>query len=167
MDGDDGVKGAQGPVTLAARQGLRLHELLVTDGWWQSERVIFNDPAVGAVIRRFTNDPFKDEPSYFKGNVSADASTLVFRRRPGMWNCPAATHGPVAIDTDGTRLRDAFRDCRLVRRLIASLTDPRLCFGTGDETKLLAFDLTAGRLDHETATLAGQPWHLEASPDGR
>jgi hypothetical protein len=167
MGRDDGLKGIQGLVTLAARHGLKPYDLLGTDGRWQTERVIFTDLTTGAIIYRLTSDPFADELSYFKGNVSADGSTLLFRRRPGMWESSTATHGPMAMDADGTGLRNAFRDFRLVRRLVTSFTDPRLCFGTGDETRLVAFDLKTGRTDHEIAMLAGQPWHLKASLDGQ
>jgi fibronectin type 3 domain-containing protein len=164
---DDGLKGIQGLVTLASRHGLKPYELLGQGGQWQTERVIFTDLATGATIYRLTNDPFADELSYFKGNVSADGSTLVFRRRPGMWEASTATHGPMAMSTDGTGLRNAFRDFGLVRRLTTSFTDPRLCFATGDETKLVAFDLHTGKLDHEIARLAGTPWHLKTSFDGQ
>ena len=167
MDRDDGLKGTQGLTALASRHGLKPYELLGEDGLWQTERVVFTDVVTGATIYRLTNDPFADEISYFKGNVSADGSTVVFRRRPGMWESSTATHGPMALNTDGTHLRSVFRDFRLVRRLVTSFTDPRLCFGTGDETRLLAFDLRTGKLYHEIAALAGSPWHIKASLDGR
>lgn len=167
MDRDDGLRSVQGLAALAARHGLKPYDMLGGDGRWQTERVIFTDLVTGATVYRLTNDPFADELSYFKGNFTADGSTVIFRRRPGMWESSTPTHGPMAMRSDGTGLRAVFRDFGLVRRLNASFTDPGLCFGTGDETTLAAFDVRRGKLDHVIAKLAGQPWHLKVSLDGR
>ena len=80
---------------------------------WQTERVVFRDVDTGATVVRLTNDPWTDQLSYFQGNWSADGKYIVFRRRPGMWESSTDTHGPMAMNADGTRLRNVFRDYRL------------------------------------------------------
>ena len=166
MDQADGVREVQGLATLAARHGLKPYDLLGRDGRWQTERVLFTDVATGATVCRLTCDPFADELSYFKGNVSADGSTVVFRRRPGMWEGSTATHGPMAMNADGTGLRNVFRDFRLVRKHVTSFTDPAVCYAIADEKKIVAFNLQTGKLDHEVADIR-DCWWLKASPDGR
>ena len=166
LDQADGVREIQGLVTLAARHGLKPYELLGRDGRWQTERVIFTDVTTGATIYRLTADLFADELSYFRGNVSADGSTVVFRRRPGMWESSTATHGPMAMNADGTGLRNVFRSFRLVRKHVTSFTDPALCFAIADEKKIVAFDLRTGQVLREIADIRGC-WWLKVSPDDR
>jgi len=153
--------------TLAGRHGVKPYRDLETGkGEWQSERVIFRDVDTGATIIRYTNDPFSDQLSYFQGNWSADGKYAVFRRRPGMWEASTATHGPMAVNADGTNLRNVFRDYRMVRHEVCSPKIADVCYATADgDRRVVAFDISTGR---EIYTVREMPrgWHLKISPDG-
>jgi len=166
-DKDDGVRGIQGLTTLASRFGVKPYaELLGQDGVWQSERVIFRDVDTGATVMRLTNDPWADELSYFKGNWSADGKHVVFRRRPGMWESSTPTHGPMAMNSDGTGLRNVFRDYPMVRKEVCSPTEPDICYAMAADKKLVAFDLATGKTHHVVRDVLGC-WHLKVSIDGK
>jgi len=167
MDEDDGVRGIQGLSTLASRFGVKPYgELLLPDTTWQTERVIFRDVDTGAAVWRLTNDPWTDQLSYFKGNWSADGKYIVFRRRPGMWESSTDTHGPMAMRSDGTRLRNVFRDYRMVRKEVCSPTEPNICYALSRDRKLVAFDLSTGKTHHVVRDVLGC-WHLKVSLDGK
>jgi fibronectin type 3 domain-containing protein len=167
MGQDDGVKRIQGLTALAQRFGVKPYsELLMPDRTWQTERVIFRDVDTGATLVRLTNDPWANELSYFGGNWSSNGKWVVFRRRPGMWEASTGTHGPMAVNSDGTGLRNVFRDYRLVRNEACSPTDPNTCFAVADERKLVAFDLTTGKARQVLREVLGC-WHLKVSPDGK
>jgi hypothetical protein len=166
---DDGVRGIQGLRELASRFGVKPYAMLastVAQGSWQTERVIFHDVDTGATIVRLTNDPWADELSYFKGNWSADGQYIVFRRRPGMWEGSTATHGPMAVRSDGSGLRSVFRDYRMVRSHVCSPAEPNVCYAMADGDKLVAFALDTGKADRTVCQTRGC-WQLKISPDGK
>ena len=163
MDRDDGVRGIQGLEALASRFGVKPYrELLRPDGTWQAERVAFRDVDTGATVVRLTNDPWADQLSYFQGNWSADGKHVVFRRRPGMWESSTATHGPMATNSDGSRLRNVFRDYRMVRKEVCSPTEPSICYALSRDRKLVAFDLHTGKTHHVVRDVLGC-WHMKVS----
>ncbi|MBN2580016.1 MAG: fibronectin type III domain-containing protein [Pirellulales bacterium] len=164
---DDGIRGRQGLTELASRFGAKPYKILALSGdVWQSERVIFRDVDTGAAIVRLTNDPWADELSYFKGNWSADGQYIVFRRRPGMWESSTPTHGPMAVRSDGTGLRNVMRDYAIVRKYVCSPTEPDVCYALADEQKVVAFDLKTGHRSRVICQTHGC-WHLKISPDGK
>ena len=167
MDRDDGVRGIQGLRALASRFGAKPYkELRGPDGTWQTERVFFRDVDTGATVVRLTNDPWADQLSYFQGNWSADGKHVVFRRRPGMWESSTATHGPMAVNSDGARLRNVFRDYPMVRKEACSPAEPKICYALSRDRKLVAFDLATGKTHHVVRDVLGC-WHLKVSPDGK
>jgi hypothetical protein len=167
MGTDDGVKRIQGLLGLAGRFGVKPYpELQSPDRTWQTERVIFHDVDTGATMVRLTNDPWSDELSYFGKNWSADGQWIVFRRRPGMWEASTATHGPMAVRSDGTGLRNVFRDYHIVRSEACSPGKANLCFAMADCRKVVAFDLRTGKTDHVLRDVPGC-WHMKVSPDGK
>jgi hypothetical protein len=164
---DDGVRSIQGLQTLAPRFGVKPYpELRAADGTWQTERVIFRDVDTGARLVRLTNDPWANELSYFGKSWSADGQWLVFRRRPGMWEASTETHGPMAIRSDGTALRNIFRDYPVVRNEVCSPTDPDTCFAMADGRKVIAFDLRTGKA-RQILREVPDYWQLKVSPDGK
>lgn len=167
MEADDGVRGIQGLEAVAQRFGVKPYEELSSgEGVWQTERVIFRDVDTGATVVRLTNDPWADQLSYFKGNWTADGKCIVFRRRPGMWESSTATHGPMAMRSDGTDLRNVFRDFRMVRKEVCSPTEPGICYAMADGKKVVAFDVETGITDHLVREVPGC-WHLKVSLDGK
>jgi Tol biopolymer transport system component len=118
------------------------------------------------MLVRLTNDPWANQVSYFGRNWSADGQWIVFRRRPGMWGASTDTHGPMAIRSDGTALRNVFREYAEVSNLVCSPTDPDTCFGLVDNRKLIAFDLRTGKT-RQVLREVGGCWHLKVSPDGK
>ena len=167
MSTDDGVRGIHGLRVLASRFGAKPYdELKRQDKTWQSERVIFRDVDTGAAIYRLTNDPWADQLSYFKGNWSADGKYIVWRRRPGMWESSTATHGPMAMRSDGTQLRDVFRDYRMVRKEVCSPTIPDVCYALAGDRKVIAFDLKTGKTQKVLRDVLGC-WHAKISLDGK
>ena len=168
MDTDDGVRGVQGLLELARRRGPKPYDRLALDGGrWRTERVIFRDVGTAATVLRMTNDPWADHLSYFQGNWNANGSTIVWRRRPGMWETSTPTHGPMAMKADGTGMRNVFRDHRMVRGEVCSPVDPDVCYAQADSDKtVLAFDLTTGKTRH-VVRKGSRGWHLKVSPDGR
>ena len=72
------------------------------------------------------------------------ADYVVFRRRPGMWETSTATHGPMAVRSDGTILRNVFRQCEFRREHVCSPSMANECFAMADGTKLVACDLKSG-----------------------
>jgi hypothetical protein len=168
MAKDDGAKGTQGLAELTRRFGVKPYDsLLAPDRTWQTERVIFRDLDTGAPVVRLTNDPWANELSYFGWNWSADGKYVTFRRRPGGWESSTATHGPMAVRSDGTGLRNVFRDYRYVHSLVCSPTDPNVCFAVADDRKVVAFDLRSGKSDHVVRDGLQGSWHLKVSPDGQ
>jgi hypothetical protein len=163
----DGVAEIQGLEALAQRFGEKPYrELQLAEQHWQTERVIFRDVDTGATLVRLTNDPWTDELSYFGHNWSADGKYVVFRRRPGMYERSTDTHGPMAVNSDGTGLRNVFRDYRMVRNETCSPTDPNTCFAIADTRKLIAFDLGTGKTNQVIRAI-DRSWHLKVSPDGK
>jgi hypothetical protein len=172
MEKDDGVRGTQGLATLAARRGTKPYQELSsgTGQWltWQTERVFFRDVETQAPMARLTCDPFTDQLSYFQGNWSADGSTIVWRRRPGMWEGSTPTHGPMAMKADGTGLRNVFRDYGMARGEVCSPTDPGICYASVNiDSKVVAFDLESGKTRHVVRESVPRGWHMKISPDGR
>jgi fibronectin type 3 domain-containing protein len=168
MAKDDGAKGTQGLAELARRFGAKPYEqLLAPDRTWQTERVIFRDLETGATVVRLTNDPWANELSYFGKNWSADGKYVVFRRRPGEWESSTATHGPMALNSDGTGLRNVFRDYRYVHCEVCSPAEPNVCFGVADDKQVVAFDLRTGKADHVVRDGLQGSWHMKVSPDGK
>lgn len=167
-DRDDGVRGIQGLTALAARFGAKPYaELSLSNGAWLAERTIFRDVDTGATILRLTHDRWTDQLSYFHGNWSADGRCIVWRRKPGMWEGSTATHGPMAMNADGTGLRNVFRDFPMVRGEICSPVEPGVCYAMSDtDRKVLAFDLATGR-QRQVVRQTERNWHLKVSPDGR
>lgn len=165
---DDGVRGIQGLAALAQRFGAKPYKDLSTgDGAWQSERVIFRDVDTGATMVRYTNDRWCDQLSYFQGNWSADGKTIVFRRRPGMWEGSTPTAGPMAVSADGTGLRNVFRDYPMVRGEVCSPTDPATCYAVADgDRKVVAFDLATGK-PRQVLREVARGWHMKISLDGK
>ena len=169
MDQDDGCAahpGTNGIGRAVRRQALSRPLCESNDGTWQTERVVFHDLGTGATVVRLTNDPWADSLSYFKGNWSADGQYVVFRRQPGMWEGSTATHGPMAVRSDGTGLRNVFRDYRMVRGEVCSPSEPDICYAMADGHKLVAFDLRTGKTHHVVRQVPGC-WHLKISPDGK
>ncbi len=168
LDREDGTRGVQGLVVLANRFSVKPYqELSTSPGVWRTERTIFRDTDTGAVIMRMTNDRWADQLSYFQGNWSADGRTIVFRRRPGMWEGSTATHGPMAMNADGTGLRNVFRDYPMVRGEVCSPSDPNICYAmTDSDRKVIAFDLGTGKT-HHVVHEGDRNWHLKISPDGK
>ncbi|MFB3892560.1 MAG: hypothetical protein ACE15C_11120 [Phycisphaerae bacterium] len=182
MDKDDGVRGIQGLTALASRFGVKPYNDLrdvgangattaparnPPEGAWQTERVIFKDVDTGATMIRYTNDRWAEQLSYFQGNWSADGKYIVFRRKPGMWEGSTPTHGPMAMNADGTGLRNVFRDYPMVRGEVCSPTVPDTCYAVTDtDKKIIDYDLATGkqrRVVRETA----RGWHMKISPDGK
>jgi len=164
---DDGVRGIQGLAELAERLGVKPYADLSTgDGTWRTERVIFRDVDTGATVVRLTNDPWADQLSYFRGNWSADGEYIVFRRRPGMWEASTDTHGPMAMRSDGTGVRNVFRQYGMVRNEVCSPAEPGICYAMADDRRVVAFDLATGATHHVVRDVPGC-WHLKVSLDGR
>ncbi len=166
---DAGGRSLQGLTELADRYGVKPYGLLESApgaGAWQTERVVFRDLDSGATIVRLTNDPWANQLSYFRGNWSADGQYVVFRRCPGMWESLTATHGPMTVRSDGRQLRNAFRDYPMVRQLVCSPTDPRVCYGMTNDKTLVAFDLQSGKIRQILHATPGY-WHLKISLDGK
>jgi hypothetical protein len=163
----DGVAEIQGLEALARRFGEKPYkDLQLPGGHWRSERVIFRDVDTGATIVRLTNDPWTDELSYFGQNWSADGKYVLFRRRPGMYEPSTDTHGPMAVNSDGTGLWNVFRDHKIVRCESCSPTDPHTCFAIADSKRLVAFDLRTGKTHHVLHQINGS-WFLKVSSDGQ
>ncbi|MEN6450064.1 MAG: fibronectin type III domain-containing protein, partial [Thermoguttaceae bacterium] len=168
MERDDGERGIQGLVALAERFGAKPYQELVAkphDGAWQTERVVFHDRDSGATVVRLTNDRWAETLSYYKGNWSADGQYVVFRRHPGMWENSTATHGPMQVRSDGTGLRNVFRQCHSIREHVCSPVVPNLCFAMADGDKLVVCDLKGGSALRTLRN--GGCWRLKISPDGR
>jgi hypothetical protein len=162
---EDGVRGCQALAVLAGRFGAKPYDALSTGkGAWLTERVIFKDVDTGATVMRLTNDRWATALSYFHGSWSADGKTIVFRRRPGMWEASTPTHGPMAMNADGTNLRNVFRDHKTVTGEVCSPTEPDVAYAKADG-RSVAFSLGTGLTDHLVHGSSG--WHLKISPDGR
>lgn len=167
----DDVRAIQGLQTLSQRFGVKPYQNLAAtraapEGSWQTERVFFRDLDTGALIVRLTNDPWAETTSYFGHNWSADGKCIVFRRNPGRYEPSTATHGPMAVNSDGTGLRNIFRDYKVVRKMVCSPVDPNLCFAVANTKQITAFDLSTARTHHVIREVP-DCWHVKISPDGR
>jgi hypothetical protein len=168
LTADDGVRSVQGLFTLAQRYGPKPYDLLGDgQGKWDSERVIFRDVDTGALMMRLTDDPFTDALSYFQGNWTADGRSIVFRRRPGMWESSTPTHGPMAMNADGSDLRNVFRDYHIVEQLICSPTQPDECYSMPNRKQVVAFSVSTGKEERVLHDIGGNPWWLKVSLDGK
>lgn len=165
----DGVRGTQGLDALASRFGAKPYaDLSDGKGKWQTERVEFHDVDTGARMWMLTRDRWADGLSYFQGNWNADGSTIVWRRSPGMFEPSTSTHGPMAMNADGTGMRNVFRDYRMVRETRCSTINPNMCFALANDDKtLVAFDLRTGLTNYIIKNFSHRSQHLKRSIDGK
>ena len=113
---DDGVMGYWGLDAVRARQDAagKPYPELLKGGAYQTERILFADLGTGVTTMKLTNEPYGtgDEILYFgKAGFSADGSLMVWQRsqKPSLWGpggqSTTDTHGPVLLDSDGSRPR--------------------------------------------------------------
>ncbi|KPJ52010.1 MAG: hypothetical protein AMS16_06995 [Planctomycetes bacterium DG_58] len=174
---DDGVMGHWGLDAIRSRQdiGEKPYKLLLTDGVYQTERVIFPDLGTGVTMMKLSDTPYGeagDELFYFgKACWNADGSVMTWMRsrKAGLWG-PAAqkgddVYGVLLSDGDGTRPRIAFQDAGTVKVPICHPTDPGLAYSVSEEG-LIELDLRTGT-KRRVVKEGLRAWWLKLSPDGR